>query len=140
MVAGQPVLQPGTDQRAAERAASNYQADGDRTHHSETCHGDRHTMTQRRSVTGDLLSHGGAQRLYQPRIIRMRRPIGEGGVAEYPRGADGIAARIRRGRPVLDPGIDIGRYDGNGIVAIAEDLPGAELLWKDPERGGFDLP
>ena len=45
-----------------------------------------------------------------------------------------------RRRPGLDLGIDIGRHDGNGVVAVAEDLPGAELLGKVPQRWGFDLP
>jgi len=78
-------------------------------------------MTQWRSVTGDLRLHGGTQLLDQLRIIRMRRRIGERGDADDPRGADGIPARIRRRRPILDLGIDIGRHDGNGIVAVAED-------------------
>src|ERR1035437_2047023 len=97
-------------------------------------------MPQRYSVSGDLRLHGGGQRLDQLGVIRMRGRIRECGVAEYPRGPDGIPARMLRERPVLDLGIDISFHDGNGIVAIAEDRPGAELLWEAPQRGGFDLP
>ena len=98
-------------------------------------------VTQRRSVSGDIRLHGEAQVLDQFRIERMRRRIGPGvGAAAIPIGGDCISARMRCRRPGLDLGIDIGRHDGNGIVAVAEDLESAELLRKIPQRGDFDLP
>ena len=90
-------------------------------------------MAQRRSVTGDIRLHGGAQMLDQFRIIRMRRRIGPGvGAAAIPIGGDCVPARMRCRRPGLDLGIDIGRHDGNGIVAVAEDIESAELLREVP--------
>ena len=90
-------------------------------------------VPQRRSVSGDIRLHGEAQVFDQLRIERMRRRIGpDVGAVAIPIGGDCIPARMRRRRPGLDLGIDICRLDGNGIVAVAEDLEGAELLREVP--------
>ena len=72
----------------------------------------------------------------------MGRRIREngGGGTEDPRGADGIPARLGRGRPLDNCGIDIGYNDRNRIVAIAADVKGTQLLGKVAERGRLDLP
>jgi hypothetical protein len=69
-------------------------------------------MNQRRSVTGNFRLHGWTQRLDQLRVIRMRRRIGEGGVADDPRGADGIGQASRLSL-TLNPKTEIrGSYFG----------------------------
>ncbi len=99
-------------------------------------------IRNRRSAIGDLRLHFGAQLFHKLGIVSMGSGIGEDGGrgAEYPRDADGIPPRLCRGRPCRDRGIDVGCNDRNGIVAVAADVEGPQLLGKIPQRRRLDLP
>ena len=51
-----------------------------------------------------------------------------------------VGARACGQRAFLDCRIDVGRPDGDRVVAVADQLESAKLLWEVLERRGFDLP
>ena len=53
---------------------------------------------------------------------------------------DSVGTRLRRTRSGRHRRINIGREDGNRVVAVANDLKHTELLGKVAQRGGLDLP
>jgi len=98
-----------------------------------------------RVVGSKFRLHGGAQRLDQFGVVRAGRSQRQlmrtqfvGRVDLFDRG--GVRTRLRRRRPALHRRIDIGREDGNRLVAVADDFEHAELLGKVAQRRGLDLP